>query len=148
MNMLNTIALYTSNGEDSKFYALLSVCVCVCVCVCVHAQSWSTLCNTIDWGPPGPWVHRTSQANILEWVSISYSKVFSQSRNWTCFSCIGRQMLYHCTTWATLSYALSLFKNKAPYLVLTYPVICEFANFPLFFNNSIYCWTSPVMFSC
>ena len=48
---------------------------------------------------PGSSVHGISQARILEWVSISYSRGFSQPRNRThisCISCIGRQILYHC----------------------------------------------------
>ena len=48
---------------------------------------------------PGSSVHGISQARILEWVSISYSRGFSQPRNWThisCISCIDRQILYHC----------------------------------------------------
>ena len=49
-----------------------------------------------------PWtvtlVHGISQAGILEWVAISFSRGSSQHRGWTCVSCIGRQILYH---WAT-----------------------------------------------
>ena len=36
------------------------------------------------------------------WVAIFYSRMSSQPRDWThisCVSCIGRQILYHCTTW-------------------------------------------------
>ena len=41
------------------------------------AQSCLTLCDPMDCSPPGSSVHGTSQARILEWVAISYSrKVF------------------------------------------------------------------------
>ena len=51
------------------------VCVCACVCVCVLVtQSCPTLCNTMDCSPPGSSVHRISQAKILEWVAISFSR--------------------------------------------------------------------------
>ena len=40
-------------------------------------------------------VHGISQARILEWVAISFSRGSSQPRDGTCVSCIGRQILYH-----------------------------------------------------
>ena len=43
-------------------------------------------------------VHGISQARILEWVAISFSRWSSQLRDRTHVSCIGRQVLYH---WAT-----------------------------------------------
>ena len=46
-----------------------------------------------------------SQARILEWVAISFSRGSSQSRVWTLVSCIGRRFLYH---WATRE-ALTMF---------------------------------------
>ena len=45
-----------------------------------------------------PSVHGVSQAKILVWVAISFSRGSSQPRDQTCISCIGRQVLYH---WAT-----------------------------------------------
>ena len=61
-----------------------------------------TLCKSLDCSLTGSLVHGISQAKILEWVAISYSRGSSQPRDRTrvsCFSCIGRQILYHCTTW-------------------------------------------------
>ena len=51
-------------------------CVCVCVCVLV-VQSCLTLCNPMDHSPPGFSVHAISQARILEWVAIPFSKASS-----------------------------------------------------------------------
>ena len=65
------------------------------VCVLV-AQSCPTLCNPVDCSPPGSSVHGISQARILEWVAISYSRGSSQARDQTrisCVSCIGRRIL-------------------------------------------------------
>ena len=67
-----------------------------------HAQSCPTLCHPIDCSPPGSSVHGISQARILEWVSISFSRGSSQPRNWTWVFhgfCIGRWVLYHCVIW-------------------------------------------------
>ena len=63
----------------------------------------------MDCSSPGPSVHGTSQARILEWVAISSSRVSSPPRDRTrvsCVSCIGRQILYHCATWEALRAAL------------------------------------------
>ena len=69
---------------------------------CLVTQSWPTLCNHMDFSPPGSFVHEIFQARILEWVAISYSRGSSQPRDQTCncgVSCIGRQILYHWATW-------------------------------------------------
>ena len=47
---------------------------------------------------PGSSVHGISQARILEWVAISFSRGSSLPRDQTHVSCIGRQIIYH---WAT-----------------------------------------------
>ena len=51
-----------------------------------------------------PWtldfsVHGISQASILEWVAITYSRGSSRSRDWTHASCLGRWILYLWATW-------------------------------------------------
>ena len=48
-------------------------------------------------GLPGSSVHGISQARILEWVGISFPSGSSWPRDWTCISCICRQILYHWT---------------------------------------------------
>ena len=40
-----------------------------------------------------------SQAKALEQVAISYSRRSSRSRDRTCVSRMGRQILYHTATW-------------------------------------------------
>ena len=52
----------------------------------------------MDYHLPDSSVYGISQARILEWVAISFSRGSSQSRDQTHVSCIGRQILYH---WAT-----------------------------------------------
>ena len=36
-------------------------------------QLYPTLCDPVDYSPPGSSVHRILQARILEWVAISFS---------------------------------------------------------------------------
>ena len=65
----------------SKVTIIIYMCVCVCVCVCARArmrtcakslQSCLTLCDPMDYSPPGFSVHGISHARVLEWVAISY----------------------------------------------------------------------------
>ena len=81
-----------------------------CVCVCVYAHTYacvlshsvmSSLCDPMDYSPPGSSVHGIVQARILEWVAISFSRGSSWPRVLTCVSCvfcIDRWTLYHWTT--------------------------------------------------
>ena len=46
-----------------------------------------TLCNPMACSPPGSSAHGISQARILEWVAISFSRDLPDSRDWTCISC-------------------------------------------------------------
>ena len=59
---------------------------------CSVAKSRPTLCDLMDCSPPGSSVHRISQARILEWVAI----FFSRAPSWRIES--SRRILYH---WAT-----------------------------------------------
>ena len=89
-------AVGTQTSRPSSGMLFLCVCVCVCVCVCdncfspyppyvrclIHflllclvAKSCPTLCDPIDCSPSGSSVREISQARILEWVAISYSKL-------------------------------------------------------------------------
>ena len=84
---------------------------------CVYAKSCPILCNSMDCSPPDSSVHEISQERIPEWVVISFSSRGSSQPEWvvisfssrgssqprkqtrvSCISCIGRQILYHCTT--------------------------------------------------
>ena len=55
------------------------VCVCVCVCVCTLLTPWSL---------PGSSVHGISQARILEWVAMFYSRESSRPRDRIQVSCV------------------------------------------------------------
>ena len=60
---------------------------------CMHAQSYLTVCDSMDCSPTGTSVHGIFQARILEWVAISSSRESSQPRYLTQVSfafCIGR----------------------------------------------------------
>ena len=68
----------------------------------MHAQVVQlrpTLHNPMDCKPPGPSVLGIMPARILEWVVISSPRGSSQPRVQNRVFCIGRWILYHCTTW-------------------------------------------------
>ena len=61
-------------------------------------QSCPTLCDPMDYSLPASLVHGIFQARVLEWVAISFSRGYFQSRNWTWVSrTAGRRF----TVWAT-----------------------------------------------
>ena len=72
---------------------------CLPFCCSLVAQLCLTLCNPMDYSLPGSSVNEISQARILEWVAISFSRVSSQPRNWTQISCIAGRFF---TNWANL----------------------------------------------
>ena len=59
-----------------------------CMHACSVAQLCPVLCDPMDCSPPGSSVRRISQARILEWVSISFSRGSSWPKGWTWVSCI------------------------------------------------------------
>ena len=82
-----------------------------------------TLCDPMDCSSSGSFAHGISQARILEWVAIFFSRESSQPRNQTCISCTGRWIPYHRATGEAplfrleLSYSFFDFcKAYGPYL--------------------------------
>ena len=52
-----------------------------CAVLCFIIQSCLTLCDPMDWSPPGSSVHGILQARMLEWVAMPFSKGSSQPRD-------------------------------------------------------------------
>ena len=85
---------------SSSIFFFFSLCEWHQVTVCCGGLvTWScpTVCN--PWtSPPGSSVHGISQARILEWVAISFSRISSQLRDQTGVSCVAGGLF---TNWAT-----------------------------------------------
>ena len=67
-------------------------------CVCAKLlQSCSTLCDPMDYSPPGFSVHGILQARILDWVAVpSRGSSWPRDQTHICYvSCTGRGILYH-----------------------------------------------------
>ena len=85
--------------------------------VCLVAQLCPTLCNLMDYSPPGSSVHGILQVRILERVAIPFSRGVSQPRDRTRVSRIAEDtllpetpempMLYHNPVQFDLPYAKS-----------------------------------------
>ena len=65
------LILSLANCGLGKHYYLL--CASVSSCESEVAQSCPTLCDPIDWSPPGSPVHGILRERALEWVAISVS---------------------------------------------------------------------------
>ena len=87
------VCLYHYQFLDSCFTYRLMICVSVCVVI----QSCHTLCDSMDCSPPSSSVHGIFHARILTQVAISSDRGSSQPRDWTCVSCMGRQILVFIT---------------------------------------------------
>ena len=69
--------------SESQHIVIIQSLTCVLL-----VQSCPTLCNPMDYSPPGSSIHGMLQARILEWVAISFSRGSSQPRDQTWVSCI------------------------------------------------------------
>ena len=68
------------------------------MCVLIRVRLF---CNPMDCCLPGSSVHGISQARILEWVAISFSRGSFRRRDWTLVSCISCTAGRSFTSWAT-----------------------------------------------
>ena len=90
--LLYLILLMKTRFLQSSFKMLQQIS-CTCVSV-VNAKSCSSICDPMDCSPPGFSVLGISEARILEWVAIFFSRGPSQSKRRTCVSCVSRRILF------------------------------------------------------
>ena len=84
-------------------YAHSFVVFLLLVC-CSVSTLCLTLCDPTDCSRPGSSVHGISQARIVEWVAISFSRGCSRPRDQnriSCISCIGRRVLPQVSRWGS-----------------------------------------------
>ena len=98
MTCTNVMKTQYSNHLNSSHYKMTSTKHHVNPC-CYLFSRVQLFSDPMDCSPPGSSVHGISQARILEWAAISFSKASSPPRDWTCISCIGRWVLYCWATW-------------------------------------------------
>ena len=94
---LDTTRWVSNSNYMSRMWSLQGVTFTVRE-MCVIAQSCLTLCNPVDCSLPVSSVCGISQARILEWVAISFSRGSSWPRDRTWVSCTAGRCF---TIWAT-----------------------------------------------
>ena len=67
-------------------------------------QTCPTLCDPVEYSPPGFFVHEILQARILEWVAIPSSRDSSRPKDQTHVSCITGRFFSHWATWEAHHY--------------------------------------------
>ena len=72
MTITQKLSSFTTNSKHSKFQFM--------ICFMLSC-SVMTVCDPMDYSPPGSSVHGVFQVRILEWVAISFSRLSSQPRN-------------------------------------------------------------------
>ena len=108
------------------------------ICCCLVTESWLTLCDPMHCRLPGSSVLRISQARLLEWVAISFSRGSSLPRDGTHFSCVVRQILYHWVTGRALEAS-------------TRSIIMKYSSFlwRIFMRDPQQCWNhAPILILC
>ena len=72
--------------EEKKTQSVLVPNQCkdgLCAVLCLVAQLCPTLCDPMDYKPPGSSVNAILQARILEWVAMPSYRGSLQPRDWT-----------------------------------------------------------------
>ena len=83
------------DSKASLMQSALQTLSCLILSCCFVSQFCLTLCDPMDYSPPGSSVHGILQARTLEWVVMPSCRGSSRPRNRTRISCTGRQVLYH-----------------------------------------------------
>ena len=82
-----------TESYGNSIFSFVKICV-----LCVSRSVVSNSLWPLDYSPPVSSVHGISQARILEWVTIPFSRGSSWPRNRTWVSCIASRFF---TIWAT-----------------------------------------------
>ena len=80
----STLEVLTEDKINIEIYFLSALSFHVALAC---AQSCLTLCDPMDYNPPGSSLYGIFQGRILKWISISFSRRSSQPRYWTCVFC-------------------------------------------------------------
>ena len=118
--------------------------------MCLVTQSCPTLCDFMDYSPPGSSVYGILQARILEWVAIPFSRQSSQHRDstrvsrnagkffmvWATREAHGKGLtdLCHKGTWTPKVSCCCCCSGAKSCLTLCDPVDCSTPGFP-----ALYC---------
>ena len=97
MQDTHTLRTRSWNWISSCQKKLLWQISCFFLCS-MNTQLCPILCDPMDCSPPASFVHVILQVGILEWIAMSFSRGFSQTRDWTRVSTIAGSFF---TIWAS-----------------------------------------------
>ena len=84
----------------------------------------SDSCDPRDCSLPGSSVHGVSQAGILEWVAIFFSRGFSWPRDWTHVSCLAGGIFTTESSGKLSFFFIMLIKTFSPIKIFIYKSLC------------------------
>ena len=94
--------VWVCNIWASYFYVNLTT-----ECSAQPLQSCPTLCDPMDWSPPGSSVHGILQERLLEWAAIPFSRRSSPPSVWTRLSYIAGRFFFFfpfiCISWRLIT---------------------------------------------
>ena len=87
-------------------------------------QLCPTLCNPMDYSPPGFSGHGILQARVLQWVAIPFSKGSSRPKDYTQVSCTASRSLLS-EPWEVLYYILKIlsYLNHTVILIAAFSIL-------------------------
>ena len=97
---------HLDNGDKEENYCEQKMRLVRIELLLFNFQVMYNSCDPMDCRPSESFVHGVSQARILEWVTICFSRGSSWWKHQTCISCFDRWILYHWATWEALSILL------------------------------------------
>ena len=103
----------------------------------VCAQSYPTLCDSMNCSPPGSSVHGVLQARILEWITMPSSRGSSRPRDRTGISCVSCTAGGFSTHWATWEAHTNLWKLELAPVVVFIKLWIDFNQEKLVFTKRL-----------
>ena len=123
----------------------------LCAVLCLVTQLCPTLCDSTDCSPPGSSVHGISQARILEWVAIPFSRGSLRPMDGTQISHIAGELF---TTWVignpkkTGVSSLSFLQENFPTQELNWGILhCRRIIYQLSYQGSPLCFVIDFIFT-
>ena len=111
--------------------------IIITLCVYSVAKTCPTPCNPMDCSPPGSTVHGISQARILQWVAISFSREYTNSAGSTGLTLECPHQLLPCSGIASVF----LFLTQICFLIVMELQHFLFSSFCSFISPSFIQWT-------
>ena len=109
------------------------------------AQSCLTLCDPMDYSPPGSSVHGIFQARVLEWVAIFFSRGSSQPRDRTWVSHIVSRRFTHWATREVMNIYFNLNFKLITNIFFFFTISMSYEMFEAHYTEKLFVWNWNVI---